>query len=319
MMNERPIQVLLIDDDLEDICLLEEALAELEEVQFSRNWLQPGELLVAGDLAEAIEMIREERVDVILLALPVSNTHGVRALQRIQTSAPETPVVVLAGGDEEDLAISLVRQGAQDYLIRTELDCIPLARSLRSAIERHRLRCALRSLSLLDDLTGLYSAGGFYNVGERHWHVATLTGRDLWLYLVEVEQSGEPAAAAGESLPDKKSGDDNEPEDPDMRRILVAEHLRDWFGETAVIGRVSKDRFAIAAVAGAKNSTGELGKRFKQAIQARVKGTCGARPVRVWTSAVRKSGGPAQSLEEILRAATEALCENKRSTADLSG
>jgi len=311
-MNEKPVSVLLIDEDLEDTCLIEEAFSELEEVQFTRTWLRAGELLPVDRVGDALEILAEEKVDVVLLALSLPDAQGSIGLRRIQASFPDTPIVILAGDDEEDLAISLIRQGAQDYLLKTELDCIPLARSLRCAMERHRLRSALRSVSLVDDLTGLYSAGGFYHAGHRHWRLAELTDRDLRLYLVDLKPE-EYRANAAQPAEDR---DNTSAPDTDMLLLLTAECLRGFFDEIDVIARIARYRFACVTFGDSADRSGELRDRVREIIERPRGDDRQKQRVLVSAGSVTRLREAAGSLEELLRAAEPVLWENGRSTVE---
>lgn len=93
------------------------------------------------------------------------------------------PTVVLAECEDELLAIETLRQGAQDFLAKDKLDRPTLVRSLRYSIERHRLQKNLQSLSLADDLTGLYNRRGFMALAEQHLRMIQRKGAALLIYL----------------------------------------------------------------------------------------------------------------------------------------
>jgi len=80
--------------------------------------------------------------------------------------APEVPLVLLTGHDDEELATKALRAGAQDYVCKNNVDNLSLARALRHAMERHRVQSSLRTLALFDDLTGLYNHRGFRFLAE---------------------------------------------------------------------------------------------------------------------------------------------------------
>ncbi|MGH9673360.1 MAG: hypothetical protein ACRD44_09275 [Bryobacteraceae bacterium] len=134
--------------------------------------------------AEAEDVLRRETFDVVVLDL---STPGTAAL----AASIEAPVILLASPGDEPLAMSLVRQGAQDYLLRTEVDCVPLAHALWCASERHRLLAGWRSLAMMDPVTGLYDAGGFTSLAERYWAIAAEVGVRLLVFHAEVDAQGE--------------------------------------------------------------------------------------------------------------------------------
>jgi PAS domain S-box-containing protein len=129
-------RVLLIEDNPGDARLLRATLAEVSSAQF--------ELVRAEQLSEALDRLSREGFDVVLLDLSLPDSHGLDTFIRTHTRAPGIPIVVLTGLDDEELAIKAVQKGAQDYLVKGQLDSNLLVRSLRYAIERDRLLRALR-------------------------------------------------------------------------------------------------------------------------------------------------------------------------------
>jgi DNA-binding NarL/FixJ family response regulator len=66
--------------------------------------------------------------------------HGLDTLRRAHAAAPDTPMIVLTGLDDEALAAEAIKEGAQDYLIKGQIENRALPRALRYAIERHRMQ-----------------------------------------------------------------------------------------------------------------------------------------------------------------------------------
>jgi len=276
-MSTRPLKALLITADLETIALLEEALAEIDEIRYTRSWMQPWELAPTDSVAEALETLQAEPFDVILLdaALPEG---FLPAFSRLRSCAPALPVIILAEPDDEPLAISLLRRGAQDYLIRSEIDCLPLARTLRAAVERQRLRNALESLALTDELTGTFSAGGFQALATRLRRLARVAGLRVQLLLVELDG------------------------DPDAQEILTAAGaLQEMFDNTGLVARVGPARFAVLV---AMEQPGAAA----GSVRDRLAGM--ALRVTAWALDAETP------LEEALAWCARRLCENKRSRPD---
>lgn len=96
-------------------------------------------------LAEALETMKHDKFDVILLDLGLPDSQGLDTLRRAASHEPEAPViVVLTGNGDEWVAVDAVREGAQDYLVKGELDRNVLSRAIRYALERHNLQKALQ-------------------------------------------------------------------------------------------------------------------------------------------------------------------------------
>ena len=95
-------------------------------------------------LVPALERARESRFDVVLLDLNLPDGAGIEVCQRMHEAAPNTPMIVLTNQTSIELGTKALREGAQDYLIKREVDSTLLGRAIRYAIERNRAERALR-------------------------------------------------------------------------------------------------------------------------------------------------------------------------------
>ena len=121
------MRILLVEDNEDDALLIRETLSEATL-----------EITRAERLSDALEQLAKARFDAILLDLSLPDAHGLNTIGRVLGQAPGVPIVVLTGLNDEDAAVKAVEQGAQDYLIKGQVDGHLLARSLRYAIQRHR-------------------------------------------------------------------------------------------------------------------------------------------------------------------------------------
>ena len=136
-MNERPINVLLLEDSPTQAKTLMSWLAKVRGRGFTVEWVD--------QIAKAFARLDAKDIDVILADLSVPDSRGLDTCLRLMVHAPAVPVVVLTGTfEDEALAIQAVQQGAQDYLFKEEADEKTLARVLRYAIERKRVEQALK-------------------------------------------------------------------------------------------------------------------------------------------------------------------------------
>jgi signal transduction histidine kinase len=132
MSSTLPIRTLLIiEDNPGDARLLCEMLAEDQSHQ--------SELRHAGSIHEAERHLQDHSIDFIMLDLGLPDAQGLAAIRRIRLAAPDTPLVVLTGMDDDELARLSLQEGAQDYLVKGEIETRGLLRALRYAGERKRL------------------------------------------------------------------------------------------------------------------------------------------------------------------------------------
>ncbi|MEA2045714.1 MAG: response regulator, partial [Euryarchaeota archaeon] len=129
------LKILLIEDNPGDVRLIWEMLHD-SGIAF--------EIVSSDRLSEGLEEIAKNEPDVILLDLGLPDSQGIETFQRVNDQASGVPVIVLTVSDDDDLAIGAVQLGAQDYLVKGQIDGNLLRRSTGYAIERNRAQEALR-------------------------------------------------------------------------------------------------------------------------------------------------------------------------------
>ena len=139
-MTEKSInKVLLVEDNPGDARLLREMFNE----QGSRRT----ELTIVQSMGQAEKHLAEHAVDIVLLDLGLPDAQGLGAVRRAHAAAPRVPLVVLTGLDDDSLARQALQEGAQDYLLKSQIETYGttrgLVRALRYAIERKALEDAL--------------------------------------------------------------------------------------------------------------------------------------------------------------------------------
>jgi diguanylate cyclase (GGDEF)-like protein/PAS domain S-box-containing protein len=127
--------LLLVEDNLGDARLLREMFSELS--------LHDTELVHVECMRAAEQHLAAHAVDIIVLDLGLPDTEGLGAVRRAHAAAPRVPLVVLTGFDDETQAARALQQGAQDYLIKGQIDPRALSRALRYAVERKSMEEAL--------------------------------------------------------------------------------------------------------------------------------------------------------------------------------
>jgi two-component sensor histidine kinase/CheY-like chemotaxis protein len=144
-MEEKHIRVLMIEDNLGDVRLIQEMLTKAKGVKF--------ELGCTNNLSTGLNQIDTESIDVILLDLSLPDSQGLDTFIEVYAHAQSLPIIVLSGLDDEDIAVKAVQKGAQDYLVKGQVDSNLLVRSIRYAIERKQsedqIRAALKEKDVL--------------------------------------------------------------------------------------------------------------------------------------------------------------------------
>jgi two-component system, sensor histidine kinase and response regulator len=125
------LSILLIEDSRTFASAVESALCYKAPQKF--------EIKHAETLAGGLALLDEYTFDVILLDLSLPDSQELNSLRQLRKKAPLMPVIILSGNEDEEVAIQSVQEGAQDYLLKGDLDGRVLARTLRYAIERGRL------------------------------------------------------------------------------------------------------------------------------------------------------------------------------------
>jgi PAS domain S-box-containing protein len=134
-MTEKPIQVLLIEDSPSDALIVRDELAGAPGAAFEVTHIER--------LREAMQRLRDQSFDVALLDLGLADSQGRESFQALHRQAPGLTVVVLTSLTDEALALELIQEGAQDYLVKGRLQDDVLARTIRYALERKRAETAL--------------------------------------------------------------------------------------------------------------------------------------------------------------------------------
>ncbi len=132
-----PIHVLLIEDSAGDARLIQLMLAQAKGLNFDLTWVD--------NLAEGIDRLRAGRIDVVLLDLGLPGSLGLETLHRLLDQHASVPtLVVLSGLTDEEVAVRSLQRGAQDYLVKGQVDSALLVRAIRYAIGRSQADEALR-------------------------------------------------------------------------------------------------------------------------------------------------------------------------------
>jgi len=288
-MNGDPIRILLVGD-VEQAQKLRCLLDSKGSSQFR--------ITHVSDMEPAVESLEREDADVLLLDIGQDQRQARSVVHAVVSAAPRVPVLILSESENESLALESLQQGAQDFLTKGKLDRPMLIRSLRFAIERHRLQKALQTLSLLDDLTGLQNRRGFLALAEQHLRMIQRRGAALLVY-VDVD--------------DLKSINDTYGHLVGNRALVAtANILRACFRQSDILARLGGDEFCILMTDACKESPLHVRKRLQQRVDfTNALSTFGFR----LSLSVGIADVPAvlqQPLDELLRLADMQMYEQKR-------
>ena len=136
MTTASPLRILLVEDNPGDVLLIQETLGD-RHGEFALESVER--------LAAALERLRTGGIHVVLLDLTLPDSAGLSTFTAVRTNAPDVPIVVLTGLSDEALAVSTVRAGAQDYLVKGQVDGNLLGRTIRYAFERNQVRRQLET------------------------------------------------------------------------------------------------------------------------------------------------------------------------------
>ena len=209
----------------------------------------------ATNLGRGKDYLRRKRFDLVLLDLSLPDANGIDAIHQLQCAARNVPIVALSTSHEEDLGVRALREGAQDYLVKSQTDRSLLLRVIRYALERHRLVSQLQSMALLDTLTGLYNRRGFVTIAEEQLKLARRSGYSLALAFVDLDGM-------------KRINDELGHEFGDQALVTTAEILRSTFRSSDIIARLGGDEFIVLAIGVKAGAPGRIRKRLHDAAAA---------------------------------------------------
>lgn len=244
--HQTPYKLLLVEDNALDAKLIQEMLA---------GKLAQFQVKLESQAFDAMQVLKRERMDIILLDLMLPDCVGLETYMKISSCAPETPIVVLTAIEDEELAIEAVSQGAQDYLVKSQISQSQLARSLRFALERQKVLQELRSQSFLDELTGLYNRRGFLTLAEQQIKLARRAKRSLVLIFADLDGL-------------KQINDTYGHREGDRALQAAADLLKKTFRSTDILARIGGDEFTVLALEAGGSTAHLLSSRLQQAAKA---------------------------------------------------
>jgi len=130
------VNVLLVEDNPGDAMIINQMFKQIHNIQSN--------IIHAKRLSEGLEALRNRDFHIVLLDLQLPDSRGIGTFNQVHEIAPDIPIIILTGLEDEDFAIDIVGEGAQDYLIKGQVDSKLLWRSITYSIERKHTEHQLR-------------------------------------------------------------------------------------------------------------------------------------------------------------------------------
>lgn len=241
-MEKPKIKVLLAEDNPGTSPFWEDILATIRDVEIGSVHIK--------QLSDVRRQIGSEAPDVILLDLSLPESKGLEVFLQVYEMAPTIPILVVTADDDQKLAVQTALEGAQDCLVKSDLNGFLLSRAMRYAIGRQKHMEQLRAFSVIDELTGLYNRRGFLTLAEQQIKLAKRIGQSLLLVFADVDR----LKAINDKLGHHRG---------DLALMETAHVLREAFREADVLGRLSGDEFVGLMNCGGNVDEKSLTQRFQ--------------------------------------------------------
>lgn len=283
------IRVLVVEDNPGDAALL-------------RRYLNAGrssyEITNVERIVDALEELRNESVDIVLLDLSLPDSQGIATFNEVRVRRPDLPIVVLSGLDDEEVATEAVKAGAQDYLVKGTFDAEVIGRAVRYAIERNRMQRELQTLALTDEVTGMLNARGFQPVAEQQIRLAERDGTEVSILFLDVDGlkrvNDEHGHPAGTTL-----------------IASAAEAIRAAIRRTDVPARVGGDEFCVI-VTGGGLAVGRILARLAEVVTEHNASSRSPYPLSLSVGTAVSTPEDRRSLDTLIGEADEHMYEDKR-------
>jgi len=233
-MDDKIVKILFVETDSGDLYYVRELLSEYDATGF--------QVESVTRLQSAVDYLQDHVCDVVLLDLNLPDSIGLDTFTTFHKQFPKIPIVVLTGNDDDKLGLEAVQSGAQDYIVKNGMDVHLLIKSIRYAVERHRLLEELRRAksheqhrAYHDMLTGLPNRLLFHDRLHQAVSQAKRTGNQLGLLFLDLD---------GFKLINDSLGHDV----GDLLLQAVAKRLQLVVREGDTVARIGGDEFVILLI-----------------------------------------------------------------------
>lgn len=224
MRWQNTTNILLVEDNPGDAQLVEIMLTEPSSFHFR--------LTINANMQDAVETVTNEEVDVVLLDMSLPDGEGIENINRLKSRMPSLPIVVMTGREDDEFALAALKAGAEDYLLKGQINESQLSRALRYSIERKNLQEQITHLANHDQLTGLANRDLFRIRLEHAISCAERRNESIALLYLDLDRFKSINDELGHSIGDQLLRD-------------VAKRLTDTVREIDTVARLGGDEFTI--------------------------------------------------------------------------
>lgn len=218
------IKLLLIEDNAGDIEIIKYYIGKISDISI--------ELCSVSFLHEGIHKIRNEDYDVVLSDLNLPDSTGLNTLKTLRSYVSHIPILVLTEIDDDKLGVESIKEGAQDYIVKSELTPRLLSKTLYYAIERNKLINTIQKLAYKDNLTNLFNRAAIIEQLDKEILTHSYTNKKIGVLFLDLDKFKEVNDNLGHSYGDE------------LLRIL-SEKIQNSVRDYDYIGRVGGDEFII--------------------------------------------------------------------------
>jgi diguanylate cyclase (GGDEF)-like protein len=292
-MPGEAIPILLVEDNPGDARLMAEMLRDAGSTEFALTHVSTVRAAV-----EALSAIGAS-FQAVLLDLSLPDEHGLDTIRRVVAVAGRSAIVVMTGAGDEELGLSAMQAGAQDYFVKGSVDGPGLRRALRYAIQRGGKQHQLQNESITDDLTGLNNRRGFLLHAEQVLRTARRERTGFLILFLDLDGL-------------KYINDTFGHAEGNRAITEAADVLRNCFRTSDLLARLSGDEFAALAIHSTVTAESAVRQRLDQVLTT-VNGRPG-RAYRLGFSMGILACGPndERPMETLLGQADALMYEDKR-------
>lgn len=288
-------KILMIQDNRDETHRIRKLLDETGQKRF--------DLECSNRLSSGMKRLSKGGYSLVLLDLSLPDSQGMDTFTRVHKQSPDTPVIIQGHMDDESLAILAVQEGAQDYLVTHNMDSTLLIRSIRYAIERQRLVTEIRSLSLIDDLTGLYNRRGFITLAREQLKISKRSKEGMHFLYIDLDSL--------KSINDRWGHHQGDNALKDLASIL-----KRTFRESDILARIGGDEFCVLARETRRQSEQVLSARLLDTIAQHNREATRPYKISISLGVTQNSPDKPCSPEEIIIRADRMMYRDKRRKND---